>query len=263
MAQSEDRSEKEYLAQKLLVALRECQRQRDEIATQATQLSALQAENAAQATQLAAQKAEFDVAQAFVEDVRNLFGTSEQTDVLAFLMRKLGRNPDLASVIGVPDKVILLSLLDGCMDTRLEYLFPWYEDEDEDEAGKEARQHEANTKFHRMVCASVESMVEQNPHAPAFGTTAQILAKILRENCESPDPDFFHIAYSRVTRDPEWETLFQVWDDENSANQAQPISAGKAASQAQPISAGKQVKPCRDWVATGSCPRGDRCWFAH
>ena len=238
-----------------------CQEQQKQLAeqeaqraTMQAQLTAQQSQLAALQSQLAAQQSQLDRLEAFHADIIQLYGTNAQTDVVAAMLGELDRNPELAFVIGSADKEILSALLDDEVDPTLMQFFPQPEHEDEendDDAGSEAIQRECITKFNKVVRAALERMVARNPSAPAFGTTAEILAKILRENCESPDPDFFHMAYSQVTRDPEWEIFFQAWDDANSASQAQPSSAGK------------QAKPCKHWAATGSCSRGDNCWFTH
>jgi hypothetical protein len=221
---------------------------------QAAQLAAQQAQFAAQQAQFAAQQAQLDSLKAFRADILLLYGTSAQTDVVEAMLMELGRNPELARVIGSTDQQICVALLDNEVDPTLMQFFPQPEHDDEDDenyAESEAFHRDCITKFNNAARAALERMVTQNPSAPAFGTTAEILAKILKGNCKSDDPYFFHMAYSQVKRNPEWETLYQAWDDANSASQEQPSSAGK------------QVKPCREWQRTGTCHRGESCWFLH
>lgn len=220
---------------------------------QAAQLAAQQAENVAQATQLAAQQAKLFELETFRDAAIRQFGTGP-TFLTQVLLEMQGCPGCLAPIYRVDDYTILRSILDETVSQELEWLVSSCEDETDDDF-----HCRAVNELIVFVAEAAREIHEQNNHALIFGMTASHLSSILEVATATGELIQIRSQFAKAELTPEWKAWFNRWVAEDAAFQDESLSA----SQAQPSSVGKQQIPCRNWAATGDCPWGDSCRFAH
>ena len=223
--------------------------------SQQAQLAALQAENAAQTAQL-------EELETFKKAAEQQFGTPFPIDLTKALLEILGYPSCLAPICGFNDVDLMRFVMDKYVSPQLVWLIGRHERETDEDF-----EERAGIVLFDHVAEAAAQIHDRKNTATILGMPVSNLMDVLEMATTTDDPYVVRTQFLNATLTPEWSRLFNEWVDEDAANQVesptQTSSAGKAASQAQPSSAGKQVKPCRDWVATGTCPRGVSCWFKH
>ena len=251
-----------------------CQEQQKKLIEQEAQhatmqalLAAQQVQLAALQSQLAAQTAQLEELETFREAAEQQFGTDLPIVLTQALLEIRGYPSCLAPICGFNDVDLMRFVMDKDVPPQLRWLIvrmdPETDEEFEERAGAALFDH---------VADAASEIHHRDNNATILGMPVSHLIVVLEmATATDDDPYVVRTQFSTAPLTPEWGRWFNEWVDEDAANQdeflpespTQTSSAGKAASQAQPSSAGKQVKPCKHWAATGSCPRGDNCWFTH